>query len=244
MTGIGNDIVALKTIDSLRTQSPRFYTKILASSEQQLYHEQLNALPFEHFVWLLWSIKESAYKCLQRYQPQLVFSPVKITLTQLIPPSVKINQSGEIIEATGFNDAECFCGTLLFQSQTLHARSLIYGDEVLITVTQPIGGCHGELVEQRSEGLRQAQADNPSLNHHSFNHVHWGIKHIGVQTPENESTSAKEFLIKRLRTLYPEQALSIRKDDSGCPHFFANGQDTHRPISLSHHEGYVGYAFV
>jgi hypothetical protein len=46
MTGLGNDLIALKTTDAARTKSPRFYTKILAGTEQQLY--QTGSLLLSH----------------------------------------------------------------------------------------------------------------------------------------------------------------------------------------------------
>ena len=67
MISTGNDIVALGLINKQRTCEPRFYSKILSASEQALYHQsEFTALPFEHYVWLLWSVKESTYKFLKR----------------------------------------------------------------------------------------------------------------------------------------------------------------------------------
>lgn len=44
-------------------------------------------LPFEIFVWLAWSVKESVYKYLKRHEHGLVFSPTKIMLCNIYPPS-------------------------------------------------------------------------------------------------------------------------------------------------------------
>lgn len=79
MISAGNDIVALGLINKQRTCEPRFYSKILTVAEQQLYHQpELAALPFENYVWLLWSVKESVFKYLKRNNHQLIFSPVSI----------------------------------------------------------------------------------------------------------------------------------------------------------------------
>src|SRR5205809_451717 len=86
MTGLGNDLIDLKLTDAARTQSPRFYSKILADTEQRLYHNLTAALSFQQFVWLLWSIKESAYKAMQRHQPHLVFTPVKVEVVNVTAP--------------------------------------------------------------------------------------------------------------------------------------------------------------
>ena len=77
MISIGNDIIALDLIDAGRTIQPVFYSRILDPAEAAMYAE-LSLLPFEQYVWLLWSIKESVYKCIKRAQPELRFSPRKI----------------------------------------------------------------------------------------------------------------------------------------------------------------------
>jgi phosphopantetheinyl transferase (holo-ACP synthase) len=84
MISTGNDIVALGSINKQRTCEPRFYSKILSASEQALYQQsEFTALPFEYYVWLLWSIKESTFKYLKRNNHQLVFSPVRINITRI-----------------------------------------------------------------------------------------------------------------------------------------------------------------
>ncbi len=84
MISAGNDIVALGAIDRQRTIQPRFYSKILSLPEKELYSRPgLSEMPFEHFVWLLWSIKESVYKYCRRIEPALIFSPSGIVVWQL-----------------------------------------------------------------------------------------------------------------------------------------------------------------
>ena len=84
MRSAGNDIVALDKIDTGRSQHPGFYTKILAGAENALYQDDLfPLLSFEHFLWLLWSIKESVYKYAKRTCPGLVFSPTKIVVESI-----------------------------------------------------------------------------------------------------------------------------------------------------------------
>jgi phosphopantetheinyl transferase (holo-ACP synthase) len=87
MISTGNDIVALSAIDRQRTIQHRFYSKILSPPEKELYSRpDLSGLPFEHFVWLLWSIKESAYKYCRRTDAGLIFSPLKIVVRRLEGP--------------------------------------------------------------------------------------------------------------------------------------------------------------
>jgi phosphopantetheinyl transferase (holo-ACP synthase) len=111
----GNDIVAMANVNRLRTGQFRFYSRILSVSEQTLYTgkwawEGSAAIPFVNFVWLLWSVKESAYKFLKRSRPDLVFSPTKIIVQQIVPP-----QNGE----------ELYRGTAIWGSELLYFQSMI-----------------------------------------------------------------------------------------------------------------------
>lgn len=78
----------MDAIDAGRTKLPVFYSKILSPDEWEMYSKKdFPALPFEQFVWLLWSIKESVFKCLKRSDPNLSFSPKKIRVTDLEQPA-------------------------------------------------------------------------------------------------------------------------------------------------------------
>ena len=102
MPGIGNDVVALHAINVDRTIQYRFYSKIIVDSEKLIYDQSLaSSLPFEYFVWLAWSIKESAYKCLQRYQHDLVFSPSNTLIKQVQLPESRFTSTTEGIGFDG-----------------------------------------------------------------------------------------------------------------------------------------------
>jgi len=63
MKSIGNDIIALKYIDLLRTPDLSFISKIISAEELMLYKQQdFSLIPFKDFHWLAWSVKESVYK--------------------------------------------------------------------------------------------------------------------------------------------------------------------------------------
>jgi len=63
MISTGNDIVAFKAINVTRTKQQNFYSKIITDSEKTLYDEQFSdRLPFEQFIWLALSVKESVFK--------------------------------------------------------------------------------------------------------------------------------------------------------------------------------------
>lgn len=81
----GNDIIALAATDSHRTCRDRFFSRIINQDEKQHYHSfpENAGLSFSYFVWLIWSIKESAYKYCSRADPQLVYAPLKFAVETL-----------------------------------------------------------------------------------------------------------------------------------------------------------------
>jgi phosphopantetheinyl transferase (holo-ACP synthase) len=214
---IGNDIVDLQIIDIARTRLPNFYSKILAESEKQLYKSFEYKLSFEVFVWLLWSVKESVYKNLKRYQPQLVFTPVKIILTELILPAAE-DKSGLpiiLIEQKGFEEQKIYKSAMAFENQLYYAKSLITSD-FIHTV---------------------AASQEPGVD------CYWGVKKINDTSPENQSAAVRAFALNRLHPLFPGNDLKINKSDVGYPFVEQNGAETDIPLSFSHHGEYVAYAF-
>jgi phosphopantetheinyl transferase (holo-ACP synthase) len=77
----GNDIVALNAIDKGRSCMPAFYSKFITSAELSLHNPA--QLSLDSFIWLLWSVKESAYKYLKRTDNELVFSPIKLSVSKI-----------------------------------------------------------------------------------------------------------------------------------------------------------------
>jgi phosphopantetheinyl transferase (holo-ACP synthase) len=117
MISTGNDIVALTAINVARTKQPKFYSRIITSGEQEFYYSYLqDQLPFEHFVWLAWSLKESAYKYLKRFEPRLIFSPSKMRVVELKPAAGQ------------------FYGAVRFGDQLLYSQSVVNSDFILSTV--------------------------------------------------------------------------------------------------------------
>jgi phosphopantetheinyl transferase (holo-ACP synthase) len=131
MISTGNDIVALKAINIARTKQLNFYKKILSNSEKDFYDRQFSGkILLEHFVWLLWSVKESAYKFLQRITPELVFSPMRTIISQLELP---VNNVAIKFEGRGFDDKTVYKGMVTFGDHTLYSRSVI-GEEFIFSV--------------------------------------------------------------------------------------------------------------
>lgn len=126
MISVGNDIVALKAVDLQRTELPAFYSKFITEAELAL-HEQ-SALPFTTFVWLLWSVKESAYKYFKRLDTSLVFSPIKIIVEQLT--QADSFNSGKLLCDVAVKD--CYAIAATFDGMTLYLKS-ISSDEFIAT---------------------------------------------------------------------------------------------------------------
>ncbi len=137
MISTGNDIIALKTINIARTKKQNFYRKIISASEKDLYDHQLSdKLPFDVFVWLLWSVKESAYKYLQRVTPELVFSPTRITIDQLALP---VDNFVGQLEGKGFDDDSVYKGVISFGDHMLYSKSVI-NEEFIFSVVNCTDG--------------------------------------------------------------------------------------------------------
>src|SRR6185312_8651869 len=140
MISAGNDIVSLAAIDVTRTNQHKFYSKILSDSEIPLYNEfSLAQIPFENFVWLLWSIKESVYKFLQRGNPNLLFTPVKFVITNLhLPADYSVPAFNQLaIENARFKGIRAIKSTITFADNTLFARSVFF-NEFIHTVANSV----------------------------------------------------------------------------------------------------------
>jgi len=218
----GNDIVALRDINRQRTNHLRFYSKILSDSEQLLYTRQdIARIPFEKFVWLFWSIKESVYKYLRRTEPDLLFSPVKIIISSIHPPSRPA--------AAGFGNAQWgnknnddgedfYTGIIHIGENTFFSRSKMH-DELIATV-----------VSQDEQ----------------FEDTWWGIRLINHTGYNYQSESVRAVILNRLAEMLPadQHNLHIEKNERGCPVICNRAGEMDIPVSLSHHDCYVAYSFV
>ncbi|WP_295796902.1 4'-phosphopantetheinyl transferase superfamily protein [Mucilaginibacter sp.] len=219
MISTGNDVVALSAINAARTNQHKFYSKVLTDSETPLYNEfSLAGIPFENFVWLLWSIKESAYKFLQRHNPGLVFTPVKFVVEELRLPSAYIIEKFDAIteEGIGFNGYPALTGIIASGEVKLHSCSLLY-DKLISTVINDAN---------------------------DFENTCWGFKIISGTAHENQSKEVRHFLIERLNRLYGEFDFRVDKNENGCPVLFKENEEIGIPVSLSHHENIIGYSFM
>ena len=149
MKSAGNDIVALTAVDQQRTVSPNFYSKFIIPPERELFEQSsaMKTVSFCSFVWLLWSVKESAYKYFKRMQPELIFSPSKIVVAE-----IEVSDEG------------FFTGTLSFQNTALYYRSQITDEHIATIVNdeQTFAGVYHDVTkinkadnESQSAAVRQ-----------------------------------------------------------------------------------------
>ena len=218
MTSTGNDIIALKTVDISRTQHPKFYSKIITPAEKALFDGlQPGLISFVNFVWLLWSVKESVFKYLQRINPELVFSPSRINVRQLyIPPQALATafEQGEL-ERKGFDGLPVLKGEAAYGPHILYYRSLIYND-LIVSVANEID---------------------------DFSEIYWGIKRIEQPDIAAQSKAVREFAIKKLNEILPEDDIQISKSAHGYPLVTKGFTITLIAVSFSHHYYFIAYAF-
>ena len=217
MKSVGNDIVALRSVDKQRTSQFRFYSKILSALEQALYHQpQFAEIPFENYVWLLWSVKESAYKYLKRTIPGSVFSPTKIIIQHIeIPVGPLINKfEGIQWESNGYNE-EFYRGKVIYGSHTFYFQSKI-SEEWIATVVN----------------------DNEN-----FENVWWGIQSIDDAGYYHQSKAVRTLLLNKLNSFFPGD-LQVEKNPVGYPVILKDLEDLHIPVSLAHDDRFVAYSFI
>jgi phosphopantetheinyl transferase (holo-ACP synthase) len=218
MISTGNDIVSLNAINITRTKQEKFYSKTLSPTEKELYNQaEFTAIPFENFVWLLWSIKESAYKYLKRNNPNLVFTPVKFIVSQLLIPSwyTLANFEGMQIEGEGFGNIPALKSVVTFGDDTLYSASLMYRDLIVSVVNWD----------------------------ENFENIYWGVKLIEENDATNQSIEVRKFLIDRLQHILRLDGLVMGKTSGGIPIVLNDNEELAVAVSLSHHERFVGYSF-
>jgi phosphopantetheinyl transferase (holo-ACP synthase) len=218
MISAGNDIVSIAAINTVRTQQPAFYKKILSETEITQYNQAYSdIISFEVYVWLLWSIKESAYKYLQRLNPELIFSPTRFIVSNLWKPKQPLIESfgSSQLEAVGFDDERTWTGLITCGNNTLHSRSVLYPDVI-----------------------------HSIVNHENmFKNVYWGIKTINNTSPAIQSAVVRTFVLDKLNNLFSTKKLRVDKSKYGYPVIFDGQNQIQLPVSLSHHEHFVAYSF-
>lgn len=213
MISIGNDIIALNAINRQRTNDIRFYSKFITPAELSLYHDQL---PFGSFVWLLWSVKESAYKYLKRLDHGLIFGPARIVMQSIRPPEVA---PAIIIDDTweaNTVDDGFYNGTVVINNKVLYYRSLVLKNLIATVVTDDA----------------------------VFRNIYWGIQLVSSPSKDTLSAAVRSSLLSKMRDVFPGAVSHLSEHIAGYPLLFIDDQE--RPdvlISFSHHGQYVFYCF-
>lgn len=214
MKSAGNDIVALNAIDIKRTCDARFYSKFITDSELAIYQPSI-LLPFEIFVWLLWSVKEAAYKYLQRDDAGLLFSPIKFVVGRLdIPPDFILTPiDGKHWDSD--SPANYIAGTVSNGNIKLYFRSYITPDLITSAVNDD----------------------------DQFDKVHWGIKSIEQTDSGHQFTEVRKLALAQLRSVLKADNLTITKSKIGYPIVMVSNTPLNVALSLAHHDKWVGYSF-
>ena len=215
MKSAGNDIVALQAIDIQRTISPQFYSKFITAHEQSIYQQsQFAAVPFYSFIWLLWCVKESAYKYLKRSNPDLVFSPSKIVIQNINVPVTMPDDVSGVWESDKANE-DFYTGGVLFETTQLYFRLKITANFIASVVN-----------------------DSPN-----FDHVVWGIRHIENADNENQSEQVRAFTLAKVEAIINLENIQIKKTPSGYPYFAQGNNELDMPLSLAHHGHFIAFSF-
>jgi hypothetical protein len=216
MNSTGNDIVSLNAIDIARTRQQRFYSKIFAPSESTLYNQRRADIALETFVWLLWSVKESAYKFLKRNTLELVFSPTRCVVTCLeIPAKYQLNSPVPVLEGIGFDNQPVIESIVTFGFETLYSRSIISRDFIFSVVSH----------------------DN------NFDSTGWGIKRIDNVGSDSQSTEVRAFLLEKLKNGLSLYQLQVHKNAHDCPVLINGTGEIDIPVSLAHHDNWIAYSY-
>jgi phosphopantetheinyl transferase (holo-ACP synthase) len=211
---IGNDIVALNNINAEKTRQPQFYSKFLSQPETDLYNNKFS-IPFEHFAWLCWSIKESVFKFQKRIQPELVFSFRNINIQQVnIPRNNQVfNFQEDVAEYNCLPEQNCYNSVTAIGSSSFYSHSYISKD-FIYTIT-----------------VDEAANEN----------IFWGVKFIDDPAYSIQSKSVREFVLQKLHRVSGETGLDILKSEVGYPYV---NKYRHIPVSFTHHHNFIGYSFL
>ncbi len=218
MHSTGNDIVSLELINKERSNNSRFYLKFITPSEEALGRQvELAHLSFERYIWLCWSVKEAALKYIRREHPQMVFSPVKMVISNIIAP--RIAASAKTIDKNWEGDAsgeENYSGSLTAEGNTYYFRSKISASTIATIVS----------------------------GDETFNGVVWGISRIDQSNATYQSEQVRSLVLKRLQTFFPGKVLHIKKLSEGYPVVMEGQKELNLPVSFAHHGNTVSYSLL
>lgn len=217
---IGNDVIDLKLArEKHKWQRPRFLEKLFTEAEREFI---LDAVDPELRVWLLWSMKESAYKIVARMEGRRFYAPKqfecevknKFLRKGYVPPtSLSVHDSQNTDREVG----DTLGGRITYGKSTFTTQSIITSNFI-----------HTIAYSSQNSTAQFTQ------------------KHF--QTPRTNHRHQSHFTHQELLKCYAEQTgihpknLSIQKDQLNIPRLFQHKKALSTHISLSHHGNYGAFA--
>jgi phosphopantetheinyl transferase (holo-ACP synthase) len=217
MCSAGNDIISLAEIDVHRTRTKQFYSKILSVAEIENYYKSFSLIvAFEHYVWLLWAMKEAAYKFLKRINTDLIFTPVKFQIKEL---NVSKKHANQRFDKTQINND--LAGNVLFKAVVENEDEKIYAE--------------AEIFDELIFSVVSEDQD--------FCNIYCGLCKISDSSHNYQSLAVRNLLVSAVIEELGYGPLNITNDIYGIPFLFYEGKQLSIPISISHHGLYVSYSF-
>jgi phosphopantetheinyl transferase (holo-ACP synthase) len=213
---IGNDIVCISK-KPFRNRISRLEKKIFCNAEYQIL-EDLNS---EKRIALIWSIKESAFKCCNRHF-LYDFVPNEFCIKNIVIHRVKKNavrfNKQCLIEGMGFSGYEHFTSSVKTPSGPVIAKSIL-GPGFVFTIAA-------------------ANSDDAEA-------IFWGIKKINEPDYQSQSIQVRESLINRLikkKRLRAGDGFTFSKLGT-TPYLNVHTIKCEILISFSHDDQFVAYAY-
>jgi phosphopantetheinyl transferase (holo-ACP synthase) len=215
----GNDIVYLQSESCKeRNTDERFKSKILNREEAKLLDTFENS---NTVLWLMWSVKEAAFKCCSNLNSCCIFSPTKFRITQLsgndhqnkLP--LLINQP---LTGTGTGIYFSFFSVVEYHQTKIFACSAI-SQEFIFSIA-----CHDK----------------------ELNNIKWGIQKISTADYQSQSESVRKFLLQefiKTNPLLKKERILLFKDKYNRPFLSFSENKTSFPVSFSHHHQYISYTY-
>ena len=148
--------------------------------------------------------------------PDLLFSPTKIIIEDIKVPVKLTDVSINALHWDSSVDAgELYTGKAAFDDTCIYFRSKISTEWIATVVNST----------------------------EDFEGVHWGIRYISHAGHAHQSIQARELLMNKLSSFYPEE-LQIEKSPVGYPIILSQGVDTQIAASLAHDGLFVAYSSV
>lgn len=221
---LGNDIVDMKDERNLnRSGQKRFLDKLFTPSEQQLI--ATSDMP-DHMVWVLWSIKESAYKVINRSTGIRSYAPLSYEVqlkSALIKGKLKVF-SLKIMDGKNVSDVEFLDSSITVSGLKLFAKTLV--------------------AENFIHSLASSELSYLNL-------IKWKVEKTAETRPERQSHTIKELAKKHIaqNKKIELSEISILTDgvigNSGPPLVQIKNKFTDKiDLSLSHDGPYLAYSYV